>query len=820
MHATRLLSYLFVANTVALFQANGATFDPNTSATVANTTSDPLVSGQRTPIYIGGFFAFPNNSIFGALPRTVQTAIDHVNNLTGILDGYELRMRFRLTNGKPNEALELLNDLLYEGPTLLMSWGPILSRQALVVNEVAPYYNVVQVCLANSQALRDRTRYPLTVQMYWSEDSVNPARVAFMRYMAWSRVAIIFEDNEYFRLNAEDLRAKLEAERVTVIAIEAISDAGKPEQQLLSLKRHDARIIFALSYFDTAIKLFCTIYRMEMFGPRYAWILVGWYPEEWWMAVNDDDCTAEQLEKALGYHFSVPAWRSVDNLDEINYGHIKPPDYQLDFLRGLLSREGVDRLEHIESYDSLIHIAMSLNRSIEKLASLEPARALHDFSYTDREMSGVLLESVYQTRFVGPTGSVLIEHGGFRLENNVRFFIAQFQDGKSTEIIEYHNESTTFREVQNRRFRWPDGTPPVDGKTLIDQKDTIGPPVRLTFFIFTSSGIVLDVAFLYINVKFRKERAIKISTPPLNNLIVLGSLMLYASVFLFGVDQSDFTDTEIIRLCHIKLSLVCVGISLAFGALFMKTYRIHAIFSRAVAKLKRVALPNSKLILGVFLAVAVDIVVFTIWILFGETYVAETRSEPRLDVSRPGEEIYIVSVIPYCTSDYVSYFMGVIYATKGILLMFGIFLAWETKKITVSSLNDSKYIAMSIYVVAIFLAIVLPLLNLHVVRQNVTIEFAILGSAIIITNTTVLCLVFLPKICLLYKVGRANFHVSMMMTRFPSNHSTATFSDYASASSVKLQEKLQQKEVLLERLKQHLAIVVASLHKRQQITRD
>ena len=57
-----------------------------------------------------------------------------------------------------------------------------------------------QVCLANSQALRDRPRYPKTVQMYWSEDSVNPARVAFINYMKWTKVAIIFEDIEYFRL--------------------------------------------------------------------------------------------------------------------------------------------------------------------------------------------------------------------------------------------------------------------------------------------------------------------------------------------------------------------------------------------------------------------------------------------------------------------------------------------------------------------------------------------------------------------------------------------------------------------------------------------
>ncbi|XP_022110740.1 gamma-aminobutyric acid type B receptor subunit 2-like [Acanthaster planci] len=196
--------------------------------------------------------------------------------------------------------------------------------------------------------------------------------------------------------------------------------------------------------------------------------------------------------------------------------------------------------------------------------------------------------------------------------------------------------------------------------------------------------------------------------------------------------------------------------------------------------------------------------------------VGKTRSDPVLDTSQPKEEIYVVSVVPFCTSKYMSYFTGAIYTAKGILLAFGIFLAWETRKITVSSLNDSKYIGMSIYIVAIFLAIVLPLLNLHVVRQDVTLNFAILGSAIIIANTTVLCLVFIPKIYLLYKVGKSNFQVSMM-TRFASNHSTAVLTDFTGdASCVGLEEKLNRKEAFLERLKHHLATVVSSLQKQQR----
>ncbi len=39
---------------------------------------------------------------------------------------------------------------------------------------------------------------------------------------------------------------------------------------------------------------------------------------------------------------------------------------------------------------------------------------------------------------------------------------------------------------------------------------------------------------------------------------------------------------------QVKVVLVCVGISLSFGSLLMKTYRIFAIFQKAVAKFKQI----------------------------------------------------------------------------------------------------------------------------------------------------------------------------------------------------------------------------------------
>ena len=72
---------------------------PHSNDTAGNVTHIPAFGpNQRIPIFVGGFFLLPENSNFSALPATVHKAVDHVNDLTGILDGYELRMRGSLTN--------------------------------------------------------------------------------------------------------------------------------------------------------------------------------------------------------------------------------------------------------------------------------------------------------------------------------------------------------------------------------------------------------------------------------------------------------------------------------------------------------------------------------------------------------------------------------------------------------------------------------------------------------------------------------------------------------------------------------------------------
>lgn len=78
------------------------------------------------------------------------------------------------------------------------------------------------------------------------------------------------------------------------------------------------------------------------------------------------------------------------------------------------------------------------------------------------------------------------------------------------------------------------------------------------------------------------------------------------------------------------------------------------------------------------------------------------------------------------------------------LQLFGCFLAWETRNVSIPALNDSKYIGMSVYNVGIMCIIGAAVSFLT--RDQPNVQFCIVALVIIFCSTITLCLVFVPKV--------------------------------------------------------------------------
>lgn len=69
------------------------------------------------------------------------------------------------------------------------------------------------------------------------------------------------------------------------------------------------------------------------------------------------------------------------------------------------------------------------------------------------------------------------------------------------------------------------------------------------------------------------------SSPHLNNLIIIGCILTYSSVIFLGLDSQLSSVAAFPYICTARAWLLMAGFSLAFGSMFSKTWRVHSIFT-------------------------------------------------------------------------------------------------------------------------------------------------------------------------------------------------------------------------------------------------
>lgn len=95
---------------------------------------------------------------------------------------------------------------------------------------------------------------------------------------------------------------------------------------------------------------------------------------------------------------------------------------------------------------------------------------------------------------------------------------------------------------------------------------------------------------------------------------------------------------------------------------------------------------------------------------------------------------------------YYELHLGLIYGFKGLILVFGLFLAYETRSIKVKQINDSRYVGMSIYNVVVLCLITAPVAMVIASQQDAS--FVFMALAVIFCCFLSMLLIFVPKVCI------------------------------------------------------------------------
>lgn len=85
--------------------------------------------------------------------------------------------------------------------------------------------------------------------------------------------------------------------------------------------------------------------------------------------------------------------------------------------------------------------------------------------------------------------------------------------------------------------------------------------------------------FLSTDFEIYLSRQIKMSSPNMNNLIIIGCILTYISVILLGLDSNLISEAAFPYICTARAWILMSGFTLSFGSMFSKTWRVHSIFT-------------------------------------------------------------------------------------------------------------------------------------------------------------------------------------------------------------------------------------------------
>ncbi|XP_053385078.1 gamma-aminobutyric acid type B receptor subunit 2-like isoform X2 [Mercenaria mercenaria] len=692
------------------------------------------VDNEKGRIVIAGLFPLtdvPEGVIGRGVKPAVDLAVKMISDSTDLLPDHNLQILHSNTKCDMAVATKFFFDMVDSNKTMVMVFGDACSSVSGPIAEISKEWNVSLLSYADTDpALSDRKKYHNFYRTVPSDNDFNPARLALLRKFNWTNVGTIFQGVSKGTARYGHAHNHLISllEKADVKIIKSTAFVSDPGPAIKTLKKTDTRIIIGNFDEKMARQVFCHAHQNRMFGPKYQWIILGGYAENWW-SVDDPNvsCTAAELNHTIDGYISTDILPISSSRKKTESG-LTPNNYMKRYNE---TNKGQYSKYNGYAFDGVWVIAKAVDKIIKKAQAKQ--------NNTDIRIDGDMFRgdkisaALNDTNFRGVTGTVRF-HGGDRIGS---ILFEQYQGDRMVKIAEYHKIRDKLTYKNAHKIIWRGKGPPIDRKLVRVEYQRVPKSIYFSICTLAGVGIVLAIFFLVTNIIFREHRYIKMSSPNLNNIIIVGCILTYLSVLLLGTDGGVVHILYLGHICTSRAWVLSVGFTLAFGAMFSKTWRVHSIFTDI--KLHKKVIKDYKLILVVTILLVIDAAILVTWQILDPLQ----TSTKNLTTMVEGD-LDIVPVVEYCKSKQMSIWLGLIYAYKGLLLVFGCFLAWETRQVSIPALNDSKYIGMSVYNVVIMC--VCGAAVSVVINDQPTSSFVIISFFIIFSTTITLCLVFGPKL--------------------------------------------------------------------------
>ncbi|XP_019856013.1 PREDICTED: gamma-aminobutyric acid type B receptor subunit 1-like [Amphimedon queenslandica] len=698
--------------------------------------------------------------------------------------------------------------------------------------------------------------YPLFLRTAPSDLLMNRPRFALMATYDWCYVATLHQTANLFSLAVQDFHESFKSTLGTgptgTCSGRADNDnpvlfsfTGDPQIPLMQIKSKKIRIIYGFFYEDKAVLVMCYARKLGLTTNNHLWILPGWFSESWMDSANTLDwspyncsCNSDEIMEAAKYSLLVDAFSQLTDATLVsdsgytNASYFKEyysrRDSYFNITNATPSYDIPIELSSNAMYDAVWATALSLNATETKLQSM--GRNLSEFEYSDStftflrdtfssNISKMVTENMKNLDFIGVSGRVTFDGNGTRLTYTqisqyvpgTRMINGTERDVLNTVRLAIYNETETGLDITYVvEPKWRLGRPPTDRSRPVSI--LISPAVIYTMDTVLAIGIIIAVVLLVFQIVTIRKPLMANSAPYINIILIIGCIVMMGSSILLGIDSGTPQVTDGDRdkildeigpsaknryaiICMTRVWLLTIGFTLSFGSLFAKTWQVYRVYTKADLGKQPFKMWNFFIIMAIQLTI--DAIFLSIWIgVFRFSHRIYEEDNEAENAIRKHE---------YCYCDNFSYLVGSLYVYKGLLVVFGLFLAYESRNVKYTFINDSRFVSIAMYIVVVLIAISAPL-SLVLADQHFIIDpsYAIAVLLIFITCMSCLMILYIPKFYYLAKgadtmVPSSKNEAFLPVDNLQLGHTDVNPEDVQSAEQKikQLKEQVKQREIEL-----------------------
>ena len=515
----------------------------------------------------------------------------------------------------------------------------------------------------------------------------------------------------------ETIRASYNRSLIHTQLIDVSMSVDNIAEQLESFKIKDVKIVRAVMIAGHG-KVICAAYRAGLMTSDYVWFSNQWT----WELILDslpDYCTTSEISRIKSESNGL---LSIT----LDPSSIKGVDSDV----GITSEQVFEAIPEAKYWDLYVYDCFwIIAKCIDSFISEK----------TTQQKLESFMTNVDRVSFYGVSGLVRFD-GLFSSTSQLQLqHLVDFSE--TVKISQFSSESYVSIET----IYWKSGAVPTDftQKTVIrviEKTVTVNKVVALVCCTCAGLCILLCICIAVINFIYKNEPIIKITSPIINNFILMGSVLLFLCVVAMSSTAATIDTDIFLASCNFYLISINLGFTTTFGALFAKTWRVYKAFTQFHAQ--KLIISDLQLVVTILILIGLDAIILTLAMIF------DPMGYELIRTHRNTELLNELTVQHYhynalkCTMN-SSVFFYIFGGTKALILLFGGFLAFETRNVNIEALNDSKSIAICMY--NFFISTCVGVVFNFVLDWDQNETYILLGPLILIVALFPILVLFTPR---------------------------------------------------------------------------